>query len=168
MVSGSGSAVRPVALDDRDAFATWIRPHWDGLSRLARRLAPAGEWEDVLQDALTAAWRKRAQFDAERGTARNWLLAIVADQARKGHRRASRPAVRSAVEQREDEVADPDLERVLTGLTVRQRTVVVLHYYLGLPVADVAEVLTCSVGTVKSTLSDARARLRRELGEDYR
>ena len=44
----------------------------------------------------------------------------------------------------------------------------VLHYYLGTPVADVAEVLQCSAGTVKSTLSDARAKLRDLLGEDHR
>lgn len=168
MVSGPGAVVRTAAPDDRDGFASWVRPHWDGLARLARRLAPDGDWEDVLQDALAAAWRKRAQFDPERGTPRNWLLAIVADQARKGHRRVRRLTVEAADEGREDDISDPDLERALAGLTVRQRTVVVLHYYLGLPIADVAEVMSCTAGTVKSTLSDARARLRRELGEDYR
>jgi DNA-directed RNA polymerase specialized sigma24 family protein len=43
-----------------------------------------------------------------------------------------------------------------------------MYYHLGLPVADVAAVMACSPGTVKSTLADARLRLRRELGEDYR
>jgi DNA-directed RNA polymerase specialized sigma24 family protein len=53
-------------------------------------------------------------------------------------------------------------------LSVRQRTAVVLHYYLGLSIADVAEVMSAAPGTVKSMLADARTRLRRELGEDYR
>ena len=166
--AGSVAAVTPAGVDDREAFAAWIRPHWPGLAQLARQLAPPGEWEDVLQEALSASWRKRAQFDDRRGSARNWLLAIVADQARKGHRRIVRWPVRAVEDVHEDEPADPDLDRALTGLSVRQRTAVVLHYYLGLPIADVAEVMSCAAGTVKSTLSDARTRLRRELGEDYR
>jgi RNA polymerase sigma factor (sigma-70 family) len=153
---------------DRDAFAAWIRPHWGGMAQLARRLAPDGEWEDVLQEALSATWHKRAQFDQQRGTARNWLLAIVADQARKAHRRVVRWPPRAVEDVREDEHADADLDRALAQLSVRQRTAVVLHYYLGLSIADVAEVMSAAPGTVKSMLADARTRLRRELGEDYR
>jgi DNA-directed RNA polymerase specialized sigma24 family protein len=154
---------------DRAGFAALVEPHWPDMARLARRLAPTGHWEDVLQEALSSAWRKRAQFDEARGTVRNWLLAIVADQSRKGFRR-----VRDDVELFDVSVApgdldgDVDLRRALTRLTRRQRTAVELHYYLGVPVADVADVLGCSAGTVKLTLSDARALLRRELGEDYR
>lgn len=164
----SVAVVKPTDRADGDAFAAWIRPHWDGMAQLARRLAPDGEWEDVLQEALSATWRKRAQFDERRGTARNWLLAIVADQARKGHRRIVRWPARAAEDTSEDEHPDPDLDRALAALSVRQRTAVVLHYYLGLSIADIAEVMSCAAGTVKSTLSDARIRLRRELGEDFR
>jgi DNA-directed RNA polymerase specialized sigma24 family protein len=62
------AAVTRRAAEDREAFADWIRPHWDGLAQLARRLAPPAEWEDVLQEALSAAWRKRGQFDEQRAT----------------------------------------------------------------------------------------------------
>jgi RNA polymerase sigma factor (sigma-70 family) len=164
----SAAVVRPTAaVADRDAFAAWIRPHWGGMAQLARRLAPDGEWEDVLQEALSATWRKRAQFDEQRGTARNWLLAIVADQARKAHRHVVRWPARAVEDVRDDEHADPDLDRALAELSVRQRIAVVLHYYLGLSIPDVAEVMSCAPGTVKSTLADARTRLRHALGEDY-
>jgi len=166
-VPAPAAAVPRRVAEDREVFADWIRPHWDGLAQLARRLAPPAEWEDVLQEALSAAWRKRGQFDERRGTARNWLLAIVADQARKGRRRM-RWLSHVADDAYEDEPADPDLDRALAQLAIRQRTAVVLHYYLGLPVADVAAVMSCAPGTVKSTLSDARTQLRRALGEDYR
>ncbi len=60
----------------------------------------------------------------------------------------------------EDREARLDLARALTRLTDRQRLAVELHHVLGIPVAEVASVLGCAEGTVKSTLSDARKRLR--------
>lgn len=62
---------------------------------------------------------------------------------------------------------DVDIERAIAGLTPRQRIAVELFYFLDLPVAEIAIVMACSPGTVKSTLSDARARLRDVLGGDY-
>jgi RNA polymerase sigma-70 factor (ECF subfamily) len=160
---------RASTLSQRDAFGEFVRPHWDIMAALARRLAPRGDGDDVLQDALSAAWRKRGQYNEARGTARNWLLAIVADQAYKGRRRL-RPVdelVDIPATTRDTDI-DVDLRAALRKLTERQRTAITLHYYLGVSVADVAEVLGCAAGTVKSTLSDARSRLRDLLGEDYR
>lgn len=153
-------------------FAAWVRPHWPVMHRLARRMAGPDRGDDVLQEALAAAWRKRSQFDESRGTARGWLLAIVADQARKSVRR-----IAPAIDLRDDMVGAADIGDVsgrldldlqLGRLTERQRLAVNLHYYLGLPLADIGEVMDCSTGTVKSTLADARGRLRALLGEDYR
>ena len=61
-----------------------------------------------------------------------------------------------------------DLSLVLRRLSERQRLAVSLFYYLDLGVAEIAQVMGCSIGTVKSTLSDARQRLRALLGEEYR
>jgi RNA polymerase sigma-70 factor (ECF subfamily) len=153
-------------MSEREAFADLVRPHWDVLAALASRLGPAGESEDVLQDALADAWRKRSQFDAVRGTARNWLLAIVADQAYKSRRRVRRTTVLAEVSSDGATDGDLDLHAALRKLSRRQRLAVELHYYLGFPLADVAALMDCAEGTVKSTLSDARSRLRQLLGED--
>jgi RNA polymerase sigma-70 factor (ECF subfamily) len=56
------------------------------MTRLARRLAPHADPDDVVQDALVRAWQKWEQFDEARGTAATWLLAITADQARNARR----------------------------------------------------------------------------------
>ena len=156
---------------DVASFSAWLQPHWSAMAWLARRSADESDWEDALQEALSAAWRKRDQFDPARGTARNWLLAIVSDQCFKNRRRLrpvllADPAERPAADA--DRTEHFDIDAALAKLTDRQRLAVNLRYFLELSVADVAEVLGCSEGTAKSTLSDARRRLRELLGEDYR
>src|SRR5437763_5329543 len=143
----------------RDEFAEWVEPHLPALARLAARLSPEGERDDVLQEALARAWRKRATFDPARGTPLTWLLAITADQARRARRRArprglfvATPPVRSI----DDRL---DVEAAVARLPERQRLAVDCFYYVGLSVAETAAVMRCAEGTVKSTLSDARARL---------
>jgi RNA polymerase sigma-70 factor (ECF subfamily) len=58
-----------------------------------------------------------------------------------------------------------DLQRVLRGLSARQREVTVLRYYLDLDVAQIAVALGVTEGTVKTQLHRARASLARALGE---
>ncbi len=166
----SDDPVTGSAPDDAAGFAAWIRPHWQVLAGLARRLSASADWEDVLQEALAACWRKRHQFDPDRGSLRNWLLAIVADQAAKSRRR-----IRLVAAPDTDRPSLPpesalalDLIQATRSLAHRQQVAVALYYYLGLPVAETAAVMGCSEGTVKATLAAARGRLRELLGEDYR
>ncbi|CRK56054.1 RNA polymerase sigma-70 factor, ECF subfamily [Alloactinosynnema sp. L-07] len=141
-------------------FETWVRPHVPAMARLAARLAPDGDRDDVVQEALARAWAKRHQFDAARGAPSSWLLAITADQAAKARRRAAGRL--RAVPAPPEAAADPelDLDWALDRLTARQRLAVDCVYYVGLTVAETAAVMGCSDGTVKSTLSDARTKLR--------
>ena len=158
--------------DSAAGFAEWVRPHWESMTRLAQRLVGDGSADDVVQDALAAAWRSRASFDVGLGSARSWLLAIVANQASNHFRRHRRPSAPAAV-QIVDGSAEPstvaaiDVGRALDHLSDRQRVVIALFYYCGLTTTECGEVMGCSTGTVKSTLSDARAALRVVLGEDY-
>ncbi|MEO6703181.1 MAG: RNA polymerase sigma factor [Jatrophihabitantaceae bacterium] len=156
--------------DSPAAFSNWVEPHWPAMAALARRLA-IPDWEDVLQEALGSAWRKRTQFDPARGSARNWLLAITADQARKSKRRFRPIPVADAFDSAapgSDKALELDLEQAIARLTPRQQLAVNLRYFLGLPIAELATVMACSEGTAKSTLADARRLIRANLGEDYR
>lgn len=157
---------------DAGAFAAWAGPALVPMTRLARRLAPHADPEDIVQEALARAWVKRRQYDAARGTATTWLLAIVADVARASRR--TRVRWLKVVDDKADVPempaaqadSDVDLDRAIRRLADRQQLAVHLHYFVGLSIAETATVMDCSAGTVKSTLFDARTRLRALLGDD--
>ncbi|HST66533.1 MAG TPA: sigma-70 family RNA polymerase sigma factor [Mycobacteriales bacterium] len=153
-----------VAPADPAGFAAWVRPHLPAMARLAARLAPGADRDDVVQDALVRAWTKSHQYDPGRGAPSAWLLAITADRARRA--RPRRPAAVPLEPEHGPATPQPDgdrtldLARALDRLTTRQRLAVDCFYYAGLSVAETAAVMGCAEGTVKSTLSDARTRLR--------
>jgi len=166
----AGTEIVTTHLSRAASFEDWLDPHWRGMAMLARRMVGEPDWEDVAQEAVTSAWRKWDQFDETRGSPRAWLLAIVADRATK-HHRTHRPepsavVVDAAIDDGEAAEGRLDVEAALRVLTERQHLAVTLHYYLGLPLADAAQVMGCGVGTVKSTLRDARDKLRPLLGAD--
>lgn len=150
-------------------FREWVAPHLLAMGRLATRLTTAADSDDVVQEALVRAWRKRESYDESRGSVQSWLLAIVADRCRRHRTRHWRHESAAFI----DLPAAPppdldrsvDIERAIGRLSERQRLAVELHYYVGLTVAEVAGVMRCSDGTVKSTLSDARKRLLPALAE---
>lgn len=148
-------------------FAAWVRPHLPAMTRLAARLTAPLDRDDVVQEALVRAWRRRSTYDPSRGSELAWLLAIVGDQARRGRKRSRPPTVPldgtdAAVF---DRAGDVDLERAIARLSTRQRRAVDLYYFVGLDTASCAEVMGCAEGTVKATLHQARGRLRTLLDE---
>lgn len=149
---------------DVDGFAAWVGPQLSAMANLASRMVGPVDRDDVVQESLTRAWRRWETFDPSRGAPRSWLLAIVADRARRHNRRRFRPAFASVPYQCQ-KATDSDVLSAVAGLSRRQRMAVELHYLVDLPVAEVAGVMGCSEGTVKSTLHDARIRLRELLEE---
>ena len=124
--------------------------------------------EDLLQVALERAYRHWARIcrseEPERYVRR--ILANAShDRWRRVTRHRERPIRPGDAGQVADDhaaaVADRDLlMRALAGLPKRQRTVLVLRYYSDLSELEIADVLGCSVGTVKSQASRGLARLR--------
>ena len=148
------------APDTAADFADWVAPHLTAMRLLAMRLA-YGAHDDVVQDALVRAWRRRVTFDESKGSVRTWLLALVAGEARRTRVRLRRrvfdlvPTPASA-----DVDRDLDIQRAVAALPRRMRLVVELYYYVGLSVVETAQVMGVAEGTAKSTLHDARERLR--------
>lgn len=142
-------------------FAAWVEPELAKMSRLAARLAPTADRDDVVQEALVRAWRKRDQYEESRGTAATWLLAITADQARRARRRRRPSALVGEISVGGRSLDESvDVEAAVARLPRRQKLAVDCFYFVGLSVAETAGVMRCSEGTVKSTLFDARRRLR--------
>ncbi len=135
------------------------------MTRLAARLVSHSDAEDVVQEALVRAWRRRSTYDAARGSELAWLLAIVADRARR-HRTRPRAALSLVEVATTPSPRDLDLERALGLLADRQRLAVGLYYFVGLDVPTCAQVMGCAEGTVKATLHQARGRLRGLLAEE--
>ena len=136
--------------------------------RLAYRYASnPSEAEDIAQDALLRAWRRRSTLrDKERR--KQWLAAIVRNEAFRQHARV-RPDPTSAIEGHEgveDErvvatVERADLHAALRLLSERDRALLVLRYQEDLTQAAIAHRLGIPEGTVKVRLHRARKKLRR-------
>jgi RNA polymerase sigma-70 factor, ECF subfamily len=159
---------------DADAFGELFRRHRDRLWAVAiRTLGDPEEAADALQEAMISAFRRAASFRGDSAVT-TWLHRIVVNACLdRLRRKAARPATTSADQQALDLAAvarnlpDPsaasdtslDVRSALRMLPPDQQAALVLVDMLGYPVADAAEVLGVSTGTVKSRCSRGRARL---------
>ncbi len=152
---------------DHDAFAELARAAVVRLDSAARLILRDPELaRDAVQDGLIRAWRDLPSLrDPDRFDA--WLHRLTVnsclDQARQRRRRPIEveltPIHAPAMADMAGALADRDLvDGVLEHLAERERAIIVLHYFLGMPLTDVAATLRIPVGTVKS-------RLHRALGE---
>jgi RNA polymerase sigma-70 factor, ECF subfamily len=168
------------AAGDTDAFGEIVRRHRDRLWAVAlRTLGDREEAADAVQDALVSALRasgprpehaassSAAGFRGESAVT-TWLHRIVVNACLdRVRRRASRPADPLPDYDVPDRRPDPlaarelalDLDAALATLPAEQRAALVLVDMYGYPVDDVAVILDCPVGTVKSRCARGRARL---------
>jgi RNA polymerase sigma-70 factor (sigma-E family) len=121
--------------------------------------------EDLLQNALIKAAARWQRIDEPEAYVRQILYRQQVSRWRlKWRRREVTVAELPEAGTPGDGVAAADLRVLMRGalarLTARQRTVLVLRYFEDLPEADVARILGCSVGTVRSTTHRSLARLR--------
>jgi RNA polymerase sigma-70 factor, ECF subfamily len=162
---------------DSNAFGELFERHRDRLWAVAiRTLGDPEEAADALQDAMIAAFRRAASFRGDSAVT-TWLHRIVVNAALdRMRRRAARPTTAGQDDEALDTLAvvaggqplsDPsgttdtaiDVMAALRQLVPDQRAALVLVDMLGYSIADAAEVLGVSEGTVKSRAARGRARL---------
>ena len=162
---------------DHDAFEALTAAAFDRLYTVARRiLRDADRSDDAVQECLVRAWRDmRALRDPDRWDA--WLFRLLINACRDEGRRQRRrgPEIRviaidrAAPGDAANDLADRDqLERGFRRLNIDQRTVLVMHHYLGMRPPEIAETLGVPVGTIHSRLHYATTALRAVLEADAR
>jgi RNA polymerase sigma-70 factor (ECF subfamily) len=172
----------PSGLDDRSLVRSLALGHvwaldvlFDRYSALAfsfayRMLGDRGRAEEVVQDSFVALWRHAARYQAERGSARCWLLRIVRNRC-VDHLRWERarpryplagvagaerllegPGTADASEEALKRLAGEEVRRALACLPAEQRRAIELAYFDGYTHHEIAERLNLPLGTVKGRL----------------
>jgi RNA polymerase sigma-70 factor (ECF subfamily) len=161
---------------DREAFTELGRLWIDRLHAIARLILRDGEQaEDATQEALLAAWRDiKGLRDPDRFEP--WLRRLLVNACYREARRERRhmrlatriPSVGHAPDPSTAVTDRDELAATFENLTPEQRALIVLHYYVGLPVAETALALGVPVGTVKSRLYRTTQQMRATLDADAR
>ncbi|HEX6871796.1 MAG TPA: SigE family RNA polymerase sigma factor [Micromonosporaceae bacterium] len=166
-VKGAG-----VRVESEREYVEYVRARAVTLRRIAYQLC--GDWhgaEDLAQRAFVLLYRHWRQANAASSLdayTRRILVNVYLEDRRSWWSRRVTPSAEPCSETADDDGAEGrvDLIAALARIAPRQRAVLVLRYWEGLDVAETAEALGCSPGTVKSQTSSAIASLRRLL-PDY-
>lgn len=163
---------------DRDAFSELVARSIGRLTAVGRMiLRDEYAAQDAVQDACIEAWRSLPGLrDPDRFDA--WMRRLLVRACFRTARRRKRvgaieirltPGDEPAVAGAERHLAVHDqLERGLARIPAEQRAVVVLVYYLDLPLADAAQAMDIPLGTAKSRLNRATHALRAAIESDDR
>jgi RNA polymerase sigma-70 factor, ECF subfamily len=169
-----------IAARDKAAFSALFGRYAGRIKGFMMRSgASAQDADEIVQDVMVSIWRRASSFDPARAGAATWVYAIARNRRIDLIRRQMRPAPDP-----EDPLFQPDPEpdpadsaaaagrdkrvrEALAGLSDDQREVVRLAFYAGMTQTEIAEAVGAPLGTVKSRLRLAFARLRGALGEDF-
>ena len=159
---------------DHDAFSVLVRASFPRLYGVANLiLRDSDRAQDAVQEALVLAWRHvRALRDADAWDA--WLYRLTVRACTKAARREKRRDVVELHVLPDQEPAGGEdlagmvvdrerLSQELGRLPLDQRAVMVLHFYVDLPLTDAADILDIPVGTAKSRLHRGLRTLRESM-----
>lgn len=170
--------VRIACAQDREAFKALFRAFAPKVKAyLIRHGAPADKAEELAQETLLTVWRKAAYFDPGRASVSAWVFTI-ARNLRIDALRRERSAVAYALSVHEPESSDETphsaselaqaqsrIRQAVAVLSPEQLQVVQLSFFEDKAHAEIAETLSLPLGTVKSRLRLALARLRGLVGD---
>ena len=188
---GSARNLRVIAPDAEDRrLAQAFRGRHDGsleavyarhaptvLGFLVRAVRDRASAEDVLQEVFTDAWRRADRFDPDRASLSTWLLVIARSRA-VDHLRRRVPEPRDTslpgvLDEPEDHESSTDallgqwrFAALLGRLSEEEARVLRMRFHLGLSQSEIAAETGMPIGTVKTRMNRALARLRSMLDEE--
>lgn len=164
-----------IAEHDRVAFEAFFRAHGRSVHRfLGNLVRDEGLAEELTSDVMVEIWRSAGKYSG-RSRVRTWMFGIAhhkAIDALRRHRAPTIPldglvAVPGSGESPEDAALRAAerarLDGALATLSPEHRTVLQLTYLEGFPQAEIAEIVSCPVATVKTRAFYAKQRLREAL-----
>lgn len=163
---------------DVDAFERIYRVYGPRVRAYMMRLVRDAQLaEELMQETMMTVWRKAAQFDAGRGNAGTWIFTIARNLRIDSYRRSrtpdfdpedpafvpdAEPSADAAVEAREAELR---LHAALRELPAEQSDLLRMAFFDDASHSEIAERFGLPLGTVKSRIRLAFARLRAALGD---
>ena len=150
---------------DKAAFEQLLAPVIEGGARLAYgMLLDRAAAEDAVQEAALKAWRRLGNIRAG-ADFRPWFLGIVFNQARSTRRASWWSVLRidpnvATTANDDAAVRGADIRKALLRVPSDQRAAILLHFYLDLPLDEVATALGISVAGVKSRINRGLKRMR--------
>ncbi len=180
--TGDGALIERLRNNDLDALGTLFDRYYPQVYRTAVAIThePAVA-EDLAQDCFLKLHHYANRIDTNLPLA-PWLYRVTVNLAYTwiSRRKKRRVSLEALVDQlmtpsghAPDQLAEhaeiqEQVRRAVQALHFNQRVVVVLHYLSGQSLDEIADILDCPVGTVKSRLYYARENLRRQLGDASR
>jgi RNA polymerase sigma-70 factor (ECF subfamily) len=178
--------VRQAQTGDLQAFEQLFNHYQRGIyNTIFQMVRSEADAADLTQDVFVRAWKALPRLEAPEAFP-SWLYRIATNLTRnwiRDNTRIRQESLDQPFQGDEDEGGTreiPDLraepaalaqtrdvqdvvQKAVMGLSPDHRMVVTLHHLDGMPVEEIAKIMKCSVGTVKSRLSRARDHLRRKL-----
>lgn len=173
--SSDQELVAAVASGSEEALRTLFHRHGGALMALARRmLGSREEAEEVVVDTYLRLWRHAERFEPERAALRTYLYAVTRNLCISRLRaRQARPQIQeldpeshayaTAFSHTVDQVAGALARRALDALDEQDRELMLEAYYGGWSQSELAERHGMPLGTVKSRMRRALARMRAAL-----
>lgn len=165
-----------VAQGHREHLEPLVRRHASSLLTFIQRMVgDRHRGEELFQEVFLTVWIKRGQYDLIRPF-KPWLYTIALNKCRAVHR--SRQPVLVNLSQEADDhrsTGNSPVEQAIAMETAaqvtaavgrlpeKQRAVVALHVWQGLPYSEIAEMLECTEATARSHMSHGLAALRKQL-----
>ena len=150
---------------DREAFSEAVWAIRASMLRTAMSfLRSRADAEDAVQDAVLVAWERLGTL-RDPSAFRMWMMVILSNSCRTMLRKKKRIVLSQEVEPQQAQTDDAArmLWEAVLALDERMRLPIVLHYYEGFSIEEIAVIVRAPKGTVAARMSRARERLKREL-----
>jgi RNA polymerase sigma-70 factor (ECF subfamily) len=171
---GDALLMERIRARDVDAFEELYRTYRDRLTRfLMKRLHRPHLIEEVLNDTLMVVWERPHAFNGDSKLS-TWIFAIAYRKSLKALRKHQDPVEDKAAEEYASLEPTPEegfargrvrtlLVQAMAELSPEHRAVLELTYFQEIGYQEIAEIMSCPVGTVKTRMFHARRQLRRRL-----